>query len=41
LAPSFWASFSKGAALQALMAWIKLVAATYLAGWQYIEKSPE
>src|SRR5438876_1709491 len=35
-----WMSSPTGAFVQMALLWLKFVAATYLAGWQYIEKAP-
>src|SRR5439155_9174678 len=35
-----WISSSMGALVQMVLLWLKFVAGTYLAGWQYIEKAP-
>ena len=37
---AMWASYPSAAFLQALLLWLKFAAATYVAGWQYIEKAP-
>ena len=37
---TFWITSFSGALMQLAIAWIKFTAATYLAGWQYIEKAP-
>jgi hypothetical protein len=35
-----WLSAPMAALFQCVLLWLKFVAATYLAGWQYIEKAP-
>lgn len=35
-----WIHSPGGAALQVVITWVKFVAATYVAGWQYIERAP-
>ena len=35
-----WVSSFEGALLMIVVTWLKFTAATYLAGWQYIEKAP-
>jgi hypothetical protein len=37
---SMWISYPSAAFIQFLFSWMKFAAATYLAGWQYIEKAP-
>ena len=38
--PSTWLTSPTGVLIQLVMLWLKFAAATYLAGWQYIEKAP-
>jgi hypothetical protein len=35
-----WISSFEGALIMIVVTWLKFAAATYLAGWQYIEKAP-
>lgn len=35
-----WLTAPKVAGFQAVIGWLKFVAATYVAGWQYIERAP-
>jgi len=35
-----WLAAPGAAFFQMILLWLKFVAATYLAGWQYIEKAP-
>ena len=35
-----WMSSATGAFIQMVLLWLKFAAATYVAGWQYIEKAP-
>jgi hypothetical protein len=35
-----WMSYPMAAFTQLVTLWLKFAAATYLAGWQYIEKAP-
>ena len=37
---SAWMSYPGEVLVQALTLWLKFASATYLAGWQYIEKAP-
>ncbi len=37
---TIWLSSFVGALIQFISAWLKFAIATYLAGWQYIEKAP-
>jgi hypothetical protein len=37
---SMWMSYPMAAFTQLVTLWLKFAAATYLAGWQYIEKAP-
>jgi len=37
---SIWTSYPTAAFTQLATFWLKFAAATYLAGWQYIEKAP-
>ena len=38
---SVWTNSPSSTLVQFVLLWLKFAAATYLAGWQYIEKSPE
>ena len=37
---SVWVSYPLNALIQVAVLWLKFAAATYIAGWQYIEKAP-
>lgn len=37
---SIWTSYPLNAFIQFAVLWLKFAAATYIAGWQYIEKAP-
>jgi hypothetical protein len=37
---SVWMSYPVNALIQTAIIWLKFAAATYIAGWQYIEKAP-
>jgi hypothetical protein len=37
---TIWMASPTGALIQMALLWLKFAAATYLAGWQYIEKAP-
>jgi hypothetical protein len=40
LSPTLWISSPAIGIYQTLVPWLKFLAATYVAGWQYIEKAP-
>lgn len=40
LSPVMWREGAAMAAVSFLLAWVKFVMATYVAGWQYIERAP-